>query len=197
MSDSAVPSAAKADREKKCEDILDVDMGSIPDEIQELLCNFNNTGYNLLYFILHDFTSNTLKNLTPELYKERMEILETYKNEMSSEEHSNSGSDKKKKAAEREKELKENSYYHMLYKNYCDAANAGKSQKIWQETIVKKCQKKLEGFYNNDMDNALKYVVALQNIDKNATFFWDVLPEDTILKNISKHSWEGDIYNAK
>ena len=189
--------AFKNDREKKLAEILSVDEESIPIEVKELLCNFNNSGYNLLYFIIHDFNSNKLKNLTPELYNERMEIKKAFRSETSKNESFGSDDDKKKKKEEREKSLNDNVYYHKLYPDYYNEANEGKSKKIWQNILIKKCRIILDLLFDKDMDLALQYIVALHSADKNATFFWDILPETTILKNITYHPWKGEDLRAE
>ena len=49
----------------------------------------------------------------------------------------------------------------------------------------------LNDLFAEDMDYALKYVYANRSTDKSATFFWDVLPEKTILRNVYDNPWKG------
>ena len=154
--------ANETEREDILFHIFTTDKNEINTEIVELLTNFNNNGYNLLYYILHHIINEKLKNFTPELFEERERI----------------------KGKSEDLNLQKNKYYKDLYHIYCDSANKGEKKKIWKKLLVDFCKSKLESLFNNNLDIALRYVIANDSSDKNSDFLWDVIPEETILSNI-------------
>ncbi len=157
------------ERVKMLKEILSISEDAIPIEVNELLSNFDNSGYNLLYFILQHIISEKLKNFTPELYEERQII----------------------KGETDDATLLNNQYYKVLHHIYFTAANRGEQKNVWHKKIIRCCQSYLRELFAEDMDYAIKYVFANRSTDKSATFFWDVLPERTILDNVYDNPWRG------
>ena len=163
--------AAKDERDILLEKILSASEDNpIPVEIRELLCNFDNCGYNLLYYIFQHIISDKLRNFTPELYEERQKI----------------------KGKSEEDNTINNIYYKVLYRVYYESANKGESKKVWEKKIVSYCRLWLNELFADDMDYALKYVFVNRGTDKTSKFLWDVIPEKTIMKNIYDNPWKGE-----
>lgn len=163
--------AAKDERDILLEKILSASEDNpIPVEIRELLCNFDNGGYNLLYYIFQHIISDKLKNFTPELYEERQKI----------------------KGKIEEDNTINNIYYKVLYRVFYESANKGESKKVWEKKIVSYCRLWLNELFADDMDYALKYVFVNRGTDKTSKFLWDVIPEKTIMKNIYDNPWKGE-----
>ncbi len=133
-----------------------------PEGMTELLTNFDSSGYKLLYFILKDIVCEYMEQTTPDMLLEKLRAGENTavgESVYSSED------------------------FLSLYAIY--SKHSGKSsESVWGIDVAKACSQRLSIIFDKDMKEALRYVYALRSTDRNASFFWGVLPEDTIMECI-------------
>lgn len=158
--------------------------GQLLPSVTELLSNFRNGGYMILFYILKDVESTLDKNIDPETFILKEELKKELKQAVQNGTDSDTSKRKKQKADFTAPE--DNPYYEELYKTY-SSCNARK-QEGWHLEIAEKCREHMEKLFNGDMDMALQYVVATSNAgrDTQHNFLWNTFTSNEILRNVNE-----------
>ena len=138
----------------------------------ELLSNFSNDGYMLLYYFLKDAINDVFSDISAEAYREYMAAQE-----------------------ETAEEESDSPFFKMLYQEYIRMDSEKYSRDYCQDRLSELCRTELSRIFKGDMDSALRYVFSLRNkADKSEKFLWAVLPADVILRNVRREdaNKEGD-----
>ena len=125
----------------------------------DLLCNFSNNGFMILYYILKDIQSRKYEDIDAESYID----------------------DESQKDDAKFAMPLNNPYYNELYQLYAGAYK--ETKKSWNSRLVDICRKHLLQRFG-DMSLALRYVIASASIDTRREFLWNVFSEDEILWNV-------------
>lgn len=132
----------------------------LSDDAVELLCNFQNGGYMLLYYLLKNKQSDLLAGITPDEYMIRSERQNTGERKFTT--------------------PKNNPYWAEFYELYTNAAAEKEDGALWQRALVQRCRAHLHELFA-DPDTALMYA-AVQTSKRR--FLWDVFTADEILRHI-------------
>ena len=150
-----------AGRAEKLSQILgETAVEELSDDAVELLCNFQNGGYMLLYYLLKNKQSDLLAGITPEAYMSRAERQNTGDRKFAT--------------------PKNNPYWDEFYELYTNAAAEKEDSALWQRALVQRCRNHLRELFS-DMDAAFMYA-AVQTSKRR--FLWDVFTADEILRHI-------------
>ena len=154
----------KNDRKEKLISILSVNTDGInqltPATI-ELLTNFQNGGYMILFYILIDIQTGFYADIDSTAYI-KMEKMKT-KPRFTAPEN--------------------NEYFINLYNTYVEYSE--RKQTEWNKQVVKKCRKELKKIFGKDMCTALKYVYSLpRKNDSQQDFLWNMFTDEEIMNNI-------------
>ena len=130
---------------------------SIPTAVIEILTNFNNKGYMILYYLLKEIKGMLDKLIDAETY---IAIEET----------------------KEEPDFvlpKDNTYFNKMWLLYMEYSNKKREHK---REIEKLCREELYEIFAVDMDEALKYVYAASK--KYHDFLWEIFTNEEILRNV-------------
>ena len=141
-----------------------------PDE-KKVLCNFRNQGYMLLYYLLL-----TLREIAEK--KEKLEEAE-----------SAAPCGKGNPAF--------NPWFSHLWSVCKSCAEKKSTNKVFLKHLNRTVWACLEDILEDDLDLAVRYVYACRTIDKNADFFWKILPYNMILDEVFECPWKEDTQYAE
>lgn len=152
----------KKDSIERLLDILGCKENELDDCIIELLTNFDNSGFKLLYYILKHVLCDSLADMTSDEWEE----YET------------------NKASSPIENLKDNFYFRGMYEKYTKCMSVNCEKNLWEKEIIELSRSYLDSIFDKDHKLALAYVFSLRSTDKNATFFWRILWEDALIEQV-------------
>ena len=128
------------------------------DEIVRFLTNFNNQGYNLLYFVL--------KSVWAKYAKEEAQL--------------------EGKAAEEESYAYDEALFGRLVDAINLHLSRREENKIWRNYLIRQMKKEMKGILDGCEEDAVKYCYSLPKTLDGREFFWNVLDASEILKNLNE-----------
>lgn len=161
----------KAQRKSFIAKVFGIEETEIAPELELLLCDFNCSGYKLLYYITKDVFCQNGEIFAQKLVDDDVFLIEC-------------GIDP--------------ALYAEMLNMYRDAIENKESKKVWERKLILICRTEVSKLFNKDFDEALLYAHKLRSVvDKSGSFFWSVFRSDEILRNVYSAPEIGGKANVK
>ena len=161
----------KAQRKSFIAKVFGIEETEITPELELLLCDFNCSGYKLLYYITKDVFCQNGEIFAQKLVDDDVLLVEC-------------GIDP--------------ALYAEMLNMYRDAIENKESKKVWERKLILICRTEVGKLFNRDFDEALLYAHKLRSaVDKSGSFFWSVFRSDEILRNVYSAPEIGGEANVK
>jgi len=161
----------KAKRKSFIAKVFGIEETEITPELELLLCDFNCSGYKLLYYITKDVFCQNGEIFAQKLVDDDVLLVEC-------------GIDP--------------ALYAEMLNMYREAIKNKESKKVWERKLIRICRTEVSKLFNKDFDEALLYAHKLRSaVDKSGSFFWSVFRSDEILRNVYSAPEIGGEANVK
>lgn len=161
----------KAQRKSFLAKVFGIEKTEIPPELELLLCDFNCSGYKLLYYITKDVFCQNGEVFAEKLVDDDVLLVECGINP---------------------------ALYAEMLSMYRFAIKDKESKKVWERKLIRMCRTEVSKLFNRDFDEALMYAHKLRSaVDKTGSFFWSVFRSDEILRNVYSAKEIGGEANVK